>query len=123
MRTFLDSGILLTAWKREHLHAEALALLADESRQFFSSQMVRLELLPKPRFEKRTAEVGFYESFFAGAVAIEPLSAELGRDADSLHTLTPARWHPLRSTGTVITRAYRTPGARVPCRLSRRHGH
>ena len=84
MRTFLDSGILLTAWKREHLHAEALALLADESRQFFSSQMVRLELLPKPRFEKRTAEVGFYESFFAGAVAIEPLSAELGRDAEKL---------------------------------------
>ena len=84
MRTFLDSGILLTAWKREHLHAEALALLADESRQFFSSQMVRLELLPKPRFERRTAEVDFYESFFAGVEVIEPLSAELGREAEKL---------------------------------------
>ncbi len=84
MRTFLDSGVLLTAWKREHLHAEALALLADEGRQFFSSQMVRLELLPKPRFEKRTAEADFYESFFTSAQAIEPLSAALGREAEKI---------------------------------------
>ena len=46
--------------------------------------MVRLELLPKPRFEKRLGEVAFYESFFAGVAAIEPLSAELGREAEAL---------------------------------------
>ncbi len=80
----MDSGVLLTAWKREHLAEEALQLLADESREFISSQMVRLELLPKPSFEKRTQEVFFYESFFASAVAIEPLSAELGREAEKL---------------------------------------
>ena len=84
MRTFLDSGVLLKAWRGEELAAEALAILADDTRKFFSAQMVRLELLPKPRFEKRTAEVGFYESFFAGASAIEPLGDELGHEAEKL---------------------------------------
>ena len=84
MKTFLDSGVLLKAWRSEYLAAEALAILSDDTRQFISSQMVRLELLPKPRFEKRDAEVAFYESFFAGAAAIEPFSAELGREAEKL---------------------------------------
>ena len=84
MKTFLDSGVLLKAWRGEELAAEALAVLADDARQFFSSQMVRLELLPKPQFEKRPVEVAFYEAFFAAAAAIEPLSAELGHAAEKL---------------------------------------
>ena len=84
MKTFLDSGVLLKAWRGEDLAQEALVLLSDENRQFYSSQMVRLELLPKPRFEKRLREVAFYESFFADTVVIEPLSIELGREAETL---------------------------------------
>lgn len=80
----MDSGVLLTAWKREHLAEESLQLLADDTREFYSSQMVRLELLPKPSFEKRVLEVAFYESFFAGVIVVEPLSAELGREAEKL---------------------------------------
>jgi predicted nucleic acid-binding protein len=75
---------LLKAWRGEELAQAALDLLSDDSRQFITSQMVRLELLPKPRFEKRLAEVAFYETFFAGAAAIEPLSAELGHEAEAL---------------------------------------
>jgi predicted nucleic acid-binding protein len=86
LKTFVDSGVLLTAWKREHLAEEALELLADESREFFSSQMVRLELLPKPRFEKREREVSFYNAFFASAAAVEPFSPALGREAERLAT-------------------------------------
>ncbi len=84
MKTFLDSGVLLKAWRGEELAQVALDLLSDSRRQFISSQMVRLELLPKPRHEKRLREVAFYESFFADAEAIEPLSAELGREAEAL---------------------------------------
>jgi predicted nucleic acid-binding protein len=80
----VDSGVLLKAWRGEELAQEALDLLADDSRQFVTSQMVRLELLPKPRFEKRLREVVFYESFFASVAAIEPLSVELGREAEAL---------------------------------------
>jgi predicted nucleic acid-binding protein len=75
---------LLKAWRSEELAQAALDLLSDDSRQFVTSQMVRLELLPKPRFEKRLGEVAFYESFFAGAAVIEPLSVELGREAEAL---------------------------------------
>ena len=84
MRTFLDTGVLLTAWKRAHLADEAFQLLADENRQFFSSQLVRLELLPKPTHEKRALELAFYESFFASTVAVEPLSGGLARAAEKL---------------------------------------
>jgi predicted nucleic acid-binding protein len=56
----------------------------DDRREFVTSQLVRLELLPKPRFERRLMEVRFYESHFAEAVACEPLSVELGREAEGL---------------------------------------
>lgn len=84
MKTFIDSGVLLRAWRGESLASEALGVLSDEARKFYSSQMVRLELLPKPRFEKRTREVEFYERHFADVVATEPLSAELGKEAELL---------------------------------------
>lgn len=84
MKTFLDSGVLLKAWRGESLAGEALGVLSDEARRFYSSQMVRLELLPKPRFEKRTGEVEFYERHFADVVASEPLSESLGDEAEKL---------------------------------------
>jgi hypothetical protein len=84
LKTFLDSGVLLTAWRGEALAAQALSIMADDARVFVTSQLVRLELLPKPRFEKHTLEVRFYESHFAEATACEPLSDALGRAAESL---------------------------------------
>ena len=84
MKTFLDTGVLLSAWKRETLSATALTVMAADHREFYSSQMVRLELLPKPRFEKRSAEIRFYENHLAGVVASEPLSVELGNEAEAL---------------------------------------
>lgn len=84
MRTFLDSGVLLTAWRGEALAAAALSIMADDAREFVTSQMVRLELLPKPRFERRPLEVQFYESHFGEATACEALSPELGSEAEAL---------------------------------------
>jgi predicted nucleic acid-binding protein len=62
--------------------ARALSIMADDAREFVTAQSIRLELLPKPRFERRTMEVRFYESHFAEAVACEPLSEALGRLAE-----------------------------------------
>lgn len=59
-------------------------VLQDESREFVSSQMVRLELLPKPKFGKQVREVAFYEAHFAVCAAIEPLSEALGLEAERL---------------------------------------
>lgn len=84
MKTFLDSGVLLKAWRGETLADEALTVLSDDAREFFSSQMVRLELLPKPKFEKRQEELDFYQAHFDEVVAFEPLSEELGKEAERL---------------------------------------
>jgi predicted nucleic acid-binding protein len=86
LKTFLDSGALLHAWRGEHLSEAVMRIIDDERRVFFSSQMVRLELLPKPRFEKRNAEVAFYENHFADCLFIEPFSKELGEEAEKLAT-------------------------------------
>ncbi len=53
----------------------------DETREFLTSDTVKLELLPKPVFEKRRAEVEFYNVHFNVAEATEPFSAMLGEAA------------------------------------------
>jgi predicted nucleic acid-binding protein len=84
LKTFLDSGVLLHAWRGATLSGAALQIIDDDRREFFSAQMVRLELLPKAQFEKRRKEVAFYEAHFADCAACEPLSEELGRHAEQL---------------------------------------
>ncbi len=84
MKTFLDSGVLLHAWRGETLSGAALRVMDDDTREFFTSQMVRLELLPKARFEKRPKEVAFYESHFADCAGSQSLSQELGLEAEKL---------------------------------------
>jgi hypothetical protein len=54
--------------------------MADATREFFTCDNVRLELLPKPVFEKRRSEVEFYNDYFDLAT-IEPFSAALGEAA------------------------------------------
>ena len=84
MKTFLDSGVLLHAWRGETLAGVALQILDDDTREFHTAQMVRLELLPKARFEKRVREVAFYEAHFADCATCEPLGEDLGRQAENL---------------------------------------
>ena len=86
MKTFLDSSVLITAWRQNELASAALKILTDDTRQFFTSQMVMLEVLPKARFARQSKEEQFYTSHFSEAEAIEPLSTELGREAEKLAT-------------------------------------
>ena len=74
----------MQAWRGEVLADVALQLLADPVREFYTAQTVSLELLPKVRYEKRHQEQAFYEAHFAEAVACEPLSETLGREAEAL---------------------------------------
>lgn len=83
MKTFLDSGVLLTAWRGADA-AIAISIIEDPAREFYTSDLVKLELLPKPACFKNHLEVGFYEMFFKAAKASEPLSPALGRHADRL---------------------------------------
>jgi predicted nucleic acid-binding protein len=83
LKTFLDSGVLLTAWRGEPSPETqaALSVMADDQREFFTSDNVKLELLPKSTFEKRRVEVEFYQTHLDSAVVTEPFSPELGRAA------------------------------------------
>lgn len=78
--------MLLTAWRGQPSSGTeaALSILADEQREFYTSDNVKLELLPKPSFEKRRVEVEFYNEHFDSTVGIEPFSPELGKMALSL---------------------------------------
>ena len=51
--TFLDSGVLLTAWRGKECCEQALTVMEDENREFCTAQLVKLELLPKPAFFKQ----------------------------------------------------------------------
>ncbi|HEX4348967.1 MAG TPA: type II toxin-antitoxin system VapC family toxin [Verrucomicrobiae bacterium] len=84
MKTFLDSGVLLTAWKRGEHHERAVSLLDEDSGEFVTCDNVRLELLPKPAFEKRHAEIEFYNAHFQKTSKCEPFSEALGQAALAL---------------------------------------
>lgn len=81
MRTFLDTGVLIAAYRGEaSIRRRALELLDDSDRVFVSSEFVKLELLPKALWHKRDDEVAFYRAFLSGAIDI-PITAELAQDA------------------------------------------
>jgi predicted nucleic acid-binding protein len=84
LKTFLDSGVLLSAWHATTKEAEtALAVIEDRSRQLLTSEIVRLELLPKPIFFKQSGEVNFYEDIFSKCRS-DKVDAELYRAAFNL---------------------------------------
>lgn len=84
MVTYLDSGVLLAAWRSAELRPAALRLLEDPDRQFAASQLTKLELLPKPVYQKRPTEARFYEMHFRETVAWQSLDEQLGTDARAL---------------------------------------
>ncbi len=69
-RTFVDSGVLLTAFRGVESEAEdAFKILEDPNREFVSSIFVQMELLPKAIYHRNEKEIRFYEAFF-GAVSL-----------------------------------------------------
>jgi hypothetical protein len=76
IRTFLDSGVLIAAFKGVSREL-ALRTLEDPGRLFQTSPFVRLEVLPKAIFNKQADEARFYQRFFARAVVARDLKAIL----------------------------------------------
>jgi predicted nucleic acid-binding protein len=86
VKTFLDAGVLLTAWRRRDAEA-APAVMEDPRRPFYTSQLVKLELLPKAAHFKQAAETEFYQTHFRSVKGEEPSSLELGKKAEELARL------------------------------------
>jgi predicted nucleic acid-binding protein len=77
-RTFLDSGILISATTgRDALFDRAWDILDDPERVFLTSDFVRLEVLPKAHYFHHQDEVDFYEIFFTEFAQVVPVSEVL----------------------------------------------
>ena len=77
-RTYVDSGVLLAAFRGDHeAHAAAMDVLDDPDRDLLVSEFVRLETLPKPIYEKRAEEADFYRAVFESAAENADWSAEM----------------------------------------------
>jgi len=64
--TFIDSGVLVTAARGVGEDSEkALEILADSSREFASSEFIKMEVIPKAIYNRKIAEAEFYEAFFS----------------------------------------------------------
>jgi len=74
VRTFLDSGVLLTAARGSGRDQDtALRILEDPDRRFVTSPFVHLELVPKATYYKKRLEKAFYEEYFRVADWIKDL--------------------------------------------------
>jgi predicted nucleic acid-binding protein len=64
--TFIDSGVLISAF-RGNLQTSLTAglILDDSTRTFASSAFVQLETLPKANYHQQQSEQDFYNTFFA----------------------------------------------------------
>jgi len=63
--TYIDACILIAAFKaRGESGKRALEILDDNEREYASSPFLKLEVLPKPTYFKRSLEVKFYDRFF-----------------------------------------------------------
>jgi len=96
-RTFLDSGVLIAAYRGSpSIEAPAISILDDPNRVFLSSPFIRHEISPKALYNRRPDEYRFYQNYFRRAVFCDDLksilshagkeSAKSGVSAmDSLH--------------------------------------
>lgn len=96
-RTFLDSGVLITAARSKGADQQiALSILRDSNRVFLTTPFLALEVVPKAAFNRQELELSFYERYMASATTYRGLNriekvarAEAGRCGlaamDALH--------------------------------------
>ncbi|MDD4964915.1 MAG: PIN domain-containing protein [Gallionella sp.] len=83
--TFLDTGVLLSAFRGEDALAQAaFAVIDDADREFVVSIFLKLELLPKASFNKNEDEIAFYNDYFNAASCMVDTTPELLESALSL---------------------------------------
>ena len=74
-RTYVDSGVLVMAARGSaELSGAALNILCDPEREFVSSILVRLEVMPRA---STASEAEFYEAFFRDVAIWARLEAHL----------------------------------------------
>ena len=126
--TFLDAGVLFSVFSAQPGNAaRALAVLADPARSFVTSDVLELEVLPKPIYFKRTDQADYYRAYFNNAALQVEASKgllEAAFDAaclyglaavDALHVTAAlvAGCHELITTEKQTKPIYRVPGLTI----------
>lgn len=63
--TYVDANVLIAAARgKDDIHDRAMEILDDPNREFTASEFLRLEVLPKPLFNKFNDEAEFYNAYF-----------------------------------------------------------
>jgi len=92
-RTYFDTNILISAFQgKEQIADIALSMLLDPDRELVISDILRLEVLPKPTYHKRQHEVEFMKWILANAmlcVTCKPALVEKAIDFASHYNLHP----------------------------------
>jgi predicted nucleic acid-binding protein len=82
-QTFLDANVLIHAFRGTSAASQAARdLIDDPAREFVASDILRLELIPKPHFNRFTAEEEFYEDYFAAAKTVVRTSPEIVTESE-----------------------------------------
>lgn len=77
-RTYLDTGVLISAFAGNNsLQEAAFAIIDDPNREFVITNFLKLELLPKAIFHKKNEEADFYNAFFEAACEVVEITSEL----------------------------------------------
>jgi predicted nucleic acid-binding protein len=67
-RTYIDANVLIAAFQgEESISRRAMEVLDDPNRSLVVSDLLRLEVLPKPTFHKRNEEVEFMNTVLESA--------------------------------------------------------
>ena len=84
-RTYLDANVLIAAFQGDEITSRwAMEVLDDPDRSFVISDFLKLEILPKPIFNKRGEEVEFMKTFCETAEKNVPCSTLLTKQAIDL---------------------------------------
>ena len=82
-RTYIDANVLIAAFQKEESVAQrALRVLDDPERKLVVSDYLRLEVLPKPTFYRRSEEVEFMQSVLDEAENVSTSSDLTGKSLE-----------------------------------------
>jgi predicted nucleic acid-binding protein len=83
--TYPDSSLIINVFiANTAIRQRALDILDDTNRVFMVSDYLRLELLPKMRYEKQTRQIQFVSDLFRSASVFIPSSATIIAHAEAL---------------------------------------
>ena len=77
VRTYIDTGVLISASQGGSFSGIALSFLNDPLREYVTSDYVKVELLPKCIYHGNKEEQEFYEEFFRQTIIHVPSSDDL----------------------------------------------